>query len=69
MLHLLQNTMPVENERGNEKEINNTGKKKKKPTQQNHTVYIDEIVLLVQVNTIFMTGSKIEAIDLLNSIS
>lgn len=34
MLHLPQNTMPVENERGNENEINNTGKNK---TKNKHT--------------------------------
>lgn len=67
--------MPVENERGNENEINNTGKNKNKNkhTKKNYTrphrAYIDEIVLLVQVNTFFMTGSLIEAINLLNSIS
>lgn len=38
-------------------------------TEKNHRAYVDEIVLLVQVNVIFMTGSLIEAINLLNNIS
>lgn len=40
-----------------------------KSTEKNHRPYVDEIVLLVQVNFIFMTSDLIEEINLLNSIS
>lgn len=48
MLHLPQNTMPVENERGNENEINNRGKNKtkNKHTQKKITQDPTELILM-----------------------